>query len=155
MPFIQILSEQKRMVYEQPPAFTAKERKYFFSLPVSLKSRVYSFPALSNRVGFRLMFGYFLATKKFYPPESFHEKDIRYLCNQYNMLPFAFDVLGYKGSTYTQHRQFILEHFAFRAFQPKTHNSLIIQAIHEQIYSWESPQHIFTYILEWLEWRRI
>lgn len=155
MPLNQILSEQKRIAYERPPIFTAKERKYFLSLPVSLKSRVYAFSILSNRVGFRLMFGYFLATKQFYPPEAFYEKDIQYLYKQYAMLPFAFDATAYKSSTYTRHRQFILEHFAFEAFQPKMHNSLVLQTIHEQIYSWESPQHIFTYILEWLEWRRI
>jgi TnpA family transposase len=155
MPLLQILSAQKRMVYEQPPIFTAKERKDFFRVPVSLKNSVYAFPSLSNRVGFRLMFGYFLATKRFYPPESFHEKDIEYLCKQYNMLPFAFDALAYKGSTYTRHRHVILEHFAFEAFQSKVHNQLINQVIREQIYSWESPQHIFTYILEWLEWQRI
>ena len=155
MPLIQILSEKKRLEYEAPPIFSAKERKHFFGLPVSLKDKVHAFQSYANKVGIRLMFGYFLATKKFYPPEFFNEKDIKYLCNQYNMLPFAFDALAYKGSTSSRHRLIILDHFAVQAYQPKVHNSLVKQAIQEQIYSRESPKLIFDYILEWLEWRRI
>jgi len=155
MPLIQILSDKKRAEYQQVPPFSAKERKHFFSLPASLKNKVHSFPSISNKVGFRLMFGYFLATKKIYPPELFNEKDIRYLCKQYGVMPFAFDVARYKSSTYSRHRQLILQHFAFQPYQPRVHNSLVAEAIRKQIYSWEKPKFIITYILEWLEWRRI
>ena len=155
MPLIQILSEKKKAAYEQPPIFAAKERKHFLKLPAALQLKLQSFPTQSNKVGFRLMFGYFLATKKFFPPELFQQKDIQSLCNQYGMLPFAFDIENYKGSTYTRHRQLILEHFAFQPYQPSVHNPLVIDSIKEQIYSWENPQFIVSYILEWLEWRRI
>ena len=152
---IQILSDKERVEYQQAPSFDAKERKHFFSLPASLKSKVHSFPSVSNKIGFRLMFGYFLASKRIYSPESFNEKDIRYLCKQYGVMLFAFDVERYKSSTYSRHRQLVLQHFAFEPYQPRTHNSLVAQAIREQIYSWEKPKFIINYILEWLEWRRI
>ncbi len=155
MPLIQVLSDKKRAVYQKVPTFNAKERKYFLELPASLKLKVHAFPNTSNKVGFRLMFGYFLATKKFYPPEEFHPKDIRYLCNQYGLMPFGFDLDSYKSSTYSRHRQIILEHFAFQAYQPKIHRHLIRDAIEEQIYSWEAPNLIVQFILDWLEWRRI
>lgn len=155
MPLIQILSDKERVEYQQAPSFDAKERKHFFSLPASLKSKVHSFPSVSNKIGFRLIFGYFLATKRIYSPESFNEKDIRYLCKQYGVMPFAFDVERYKSSTYSRHRQLVLQHFAFEPYQPRAHNSLVTQAIREQIYSWEKPKFIINYILEWLEWRRI
>jgi hypothetical protein len=69
------------------------------------------------------------------------------------MLPF--NAARYNTSTYFRHRQIILEHFAFLAYQPKTHNPMISATIHEQIYSWENPKLIVDYILEWLKWRRI
>ena len=155
MPLIQILSDKHRAEYEQIPSFNAQQRKHFFSLPASLKIKVQSFPSISNKVGFRLMFGYFLATKTIYSPEQFDMKDIRYLCNQYGVMPFVFDSQQYKSSTYTRHKQIILKHFAFQSFQPKIHNPLLKDAIREQIYSWEEPKLIISFILDWLEWRRI
>lgn len=155
MPLIRVLSDKKRLAYESAPLFSAQERKHFFALPMALKNKVNTFSSAANKVGFRLLFGYFLATKQFYPTDAFHEKDIQYLCNQYNLLPFAFDALAYKGSTYTRHRQLILAHFAFQPYQAKLHNRLIEQAIKEQIYSWEAPERIFDYSLEWLVFRRI
>ncbi|MFK7978798.1 MAG: DUF4158 domain-containing protein [Saprospiraceae bacterium] len=155
MPLIQVLSEKEQTAYENVPTFTGNERKHFLSLPASLQIKVNSFPSLTNKVGFRLMFGYFLATKRIYPTEQFNQKDIQYLCNQYGIMPFAFDVAKYKSSTFSRHRQIILAHFAFQSYQPKIHNRLITDTIHEQIYSWEAPRLIVGYILEWLKWRRI
>lgn len=155
MPLIQVLSTKKKTKYEQPPIFSAKERKHFFRLPASLRMKVHSFLVVTNKVGFRLMFGYFLAFKKFYQPEHFRSKDIQYLCKQYGILPFGFDTDSYKGSTYTRHRQIILEHFAYQNYQPQIHNPLVIDAIKEQVYSWEEYRFIIKYLSEWLEWRRI
>lgn len=155
MPLIQILSAKKQTAYEEVPQFSAQNRKRFLTLPASLQMQVNSFPVLTNRIGFRLMFGYFLATKQFYSPDQFHPKDIRFLCNQYGLMPFAFETDQYKESTYHRHRQIILEHFAFKNYQPKLHNRLIEEVIQDQIYSWEKPALIVDYVLEWLEWRRI
>ena len=155
MPLIRILSEKKQQAYEAPPAFSASERKHFFNLPASLRVKVQSFPNFTNQIGFRLMFGYFLSTRAFYRVEQFREKDIRYLCGQYGMMPFAFDSKQYKTSTYYRHREVILEHFAFQAYQPRVHNPLLIDAIEEQVYSWEDYSLIVDYMVDWLEWRHI
>lgn len=155
MPLLEILSAKKRLEYEQVPLFQSKERKYFFALPKDLEDKIESYSGITNKVGFRLMFGYFLATKRFFPREAFDLKDIRCLCNQYGSMPFAFDPQNYKRSTYTRHRQVILRHFAFQAYQATTHTLQITQAIKKQLYSWEAPNLIFTYLLEWLEHQRI
>lgn len=155
MPLIQLLSDKKQAAYENAPIFTGNERKHFLSLPASLQIKANSFPSLTNKVGFRLMFGYFLATNQFYPTELFNQKDIQYLCNQYGMMSFAVDFVKYNTSTYFRHRQIILEHFAFQAYQPRVHNAMVSTTIHEQVYSWEDPKLIVGYILEWLKWRRI
>lgn len=155
MPLLEVLSEKKRLEYDHPPAFTAQERKYFLGLPSALKNKVHSYPTVTNKVGFRLMFGYFLATKRFFSNESFDQRDIQYLCNQYGVMPFAFEGENYHRATYFRHRKIILAHFAFEPYQPNTHLVQVEQAIKEQVYSWESPKFIFTYLLEWLEHRRI
>ena len=155
MPLIQILSDKKRIEYVHPPVFGAKERKHFFRLPASLEVKVQSFPVLANRIGFRLMFGYFLASKRFYSSEHFRQRDIQFLCKQNGILFFGFDASAYKRSTYNRHRQMILKHFAFQAYQLKVHDSLIINAIEEQVYSWEEYHLIIQYVLDWLEWRHI
>lgn len=155
MPLIQILSSKQQAEYENPPVFSAKQRKHFFKLPASLQTKVHSFRSLPNKIGFRLMFGYFLATKRFYSPEDFQQKDLRFLCKQYGMMFFAFDAQIYKQSTYTRHRQTILEHFAFQSYQAQVHNTMVKLAIKEQIYSWEANTFIVAYILEWLEGQHI
>jgi hypothetical protein len=75
MPLIQILSEKKQAAYENVPIFTGDERKHFLFLPASLQIKVNSFPSPTSKVGFRLMFGYFLATDQFYLTELFNQKD--------------------------------------------------------------------------------
>lgn len=155
MPLISILTEKKINEYEQPPVFSAQERKYFLTMPASIKLKVNSFHTITNKVGFQLMFGYFLARRRFYPPEQFQENDIRFLCRRLGVLPFAFDAKSYRKSTYTRHRTIILEYFAFKAYQPSFHDELLSNTIEAQIYSWEDNALIFNFMLEWLEWRRI
>jgi hypothetical protein len=147
MPLIRILSDKKREEYEQPPVFSAQERKHFFRLPASLQVKVSAFSSFTNQMGFKLMFGYFLAKKRFYPTTFFRQKDIRFLCGQQGAMPFAFDREGYKSSTYSRHRVMILEYFSFHAYQPKIHNPLVLDTIREQIYSWEDNELIVNYIL--------
>jgi len=155
MPLIAILSDTKIQEYERPPSFSATQRKHFLSMPASIKKRVNTFSSVTNKVGFQLMFGYFLAKKQFYPTELFRDKDIKFLCNRYSCMPFAFDKQRYRETTYTRHRKIILNYFAFKSYQPSVHNQLIVDAIESQIYSWEDNERIFNFIVEWLEWRRI
>jgi len=154
MPLINILPDKKINEYEQPPVFSARERKHFLTMPASIKLKVASFQTITNKVGFQLMFGYFLARRRFYPTEQFREKDIRFLCRRLGVLSFAFDAKSYRKSTYTRHRMIILEYFAFKTYQPTFHDELLSKAIEAQIYSWEDNALIFDFMLEWLEWRR-
>lgn len=155
MPRLKIWNQKQIRQYEHPPAFSAQERKHFLTLPASLQTKVNAFHTLTNKVGFGLMFSYFLARKRFYPTEHFAEKDIAFLCRRIGAWPFAFDEDAYKGSTYTRHRQFILDYFAFEAFQGDRHTELINEVIHEQIYSFEEPARVLNFMLEWLEGRHI
>ncbi|MDW3651898.1 MAG: Tn3 family transposase [Bacteroidia bacterium] len=155
MPLINILPKKKIKDYEEPPVFSAQQRKYFLTMPASIGAKVNSFPSSSNQGGFQLMFGYFLAQKRFYSPDQFREKDISFLCKRLGLMSFGFDAKSYRKSTYTRHKAMILEYFAFKPFETSTHGKLLSQAVEAQIYSWEDHALIFEFMLEWLEFRRI
>jgi hypothetical protein len=155
MPLIQILSDKQRMAYQRPSRLSATQRKSFFRLPAALQIKTSSFDSISNKIGFRLMFGYFLIDKRFYPTSHYTSKDIKYLCNLYGMLSIAFDHEDYNYSTYRRHRLIILDHFLFESYVASGHDLLISNAIKDQIYSWEEYGHILGFIKEWLEWRHV
>ena len=106
MPLINVLNEQQVNDYERPPVFSASERKHFLTMPLSIKEKINSFATIINKIGFQLMFGYFLARKRFYFKEQFHQKDIQFLCKRLGVLPFAFIAKHYRQTTYTRHRTF-------------------------------------------------
>ncbi len=96
-----------------------------------------------------------LARKRFYFKEQFRKKDIQFLCKRLGVLPFAFTIKQYRQTTYTRHRNIILKYFAFKGYQPSTHDRKLTKAIESQIYTWENNERIFKFILEWLEFRKI
>ena len=155
MPLINVLPKKQIQEYEQPPIFSASARKYFLTMPVSIKDKIKSFSSFSNKIGFQLMFGYFLARKRFYIKDLFRPKDINFVCGCVGVLSFAFDINSYKQSTYARHRAIILKYFAFKSYHPSSHGALLTKAIKSQIYSWEDHKHIFNFTLEWLQWRHI
>lgn len=155
MPLINILNQQQINDYEQPPIFTAAQRKHFLTMPLSVKEKVDSFANTTNQIGFQLMFGYFLARKRFYFKEQFRQKDIQFLCKRMGVLSFAFTIGQYRQTTYTRHRNIILQYFAFENYQPSIHDHQLMKAVESQIYAWEDNERIFRFILEWLIFRQI
>lgn len=155
MPRITIWNHKQIKAYETPPVFTSTERIHFLRLPPSLQTIVDNLKAFTNQIGFQLMFGYFMARKRFYPVETFHQEDILFFTAQMGILSFAFNSQDYKRQTYARHRQMILSHFGVESFEPPKHIPLIQRAIEEQIISYERPNYILPFILEWLEWRQI
>lgn len=155
MPLLEILSEQQIREYEEPPIFSAAERKHFLTMPVSIRKKVNALSSSTNKVGFQLMFGYFLACKRFYFKEQFRNKDINFLCKRLGIMAFGFDIQQYRQTTYTRHRLIILEYFAFQIYQPTIHNVMLTAAIETQIYSWEDNIRIFQFGLKWLASRNI
>ena len=155
MPLLEILSEKQIREYEEPPVFSAVERKHFLTMPLSVRNQVDALSTPTNKVGFQLMFGYFLARKRFYFKEQFRNKDIHFLCRRLGIMDFGFDKSQYRQTTYTRHRTMILEYFAFQIYQPSIHNTMLSDAIKTQVYSWEDNIRIFKFLLQWLEFRNI
>ena len=109
MPLLEILSEKQIKEYEGPPVFSAAERKHFLTMPLSVRKQVDALSTPTNKVGFQLMFGYFLARKRFYSKEQFRDKDIHFLCRRLGIMTFGFDRSQYRQTTYTRHRTMSLE----------------------------------------------
>lgn len=152
---ITIWNHKQIKQYESPPVFTIIERKYFLRIPAALATKVKGLKTITNQIGFRLMAGYFMASKRFYLVEGFHQADILFLARQFGTMAFAFTPSYYKRQTYARHRQIILKHFGFESFDSQKHFPLVEKAIEEQITSYEAPQYILPFILEWLEQRQI
>jgi hypothetical protein len=76
---LQILSPEEIETFENPPFFTAQERKYYFSLPAWAKTQLSKLESPVSKIGFMLQLGYFRATKKFYPKASFPTEDAEFV----------------------------------------------------------------------------
>ncbi len=110
MPRIQILTPAEYAVFEKPPTFTNLERQHFFNLSPTLFDLLTTFRTPTNKIGFVLTLGYFLATKRFFGLQ-FHKVDAAYVARQLGFLPGVpgiFDLTTYQETTARRHRQMIL-----------------------------------------------
>ena len=76
MPRMRILTANEQGVFDKPPLFDHRERKQFFSAPKALMDIAATLRTPDSQIGFLLMCGYFKATKRFYLPQDFCERDI-------------------------------------------------------------------------------
>ncbi len=76
MPRMRILSSSEQEAFDKPPQFDHHKRKQFLDLPKVLEDRAATLRTPSNQIGFLVMCGYFRATRRFYLPQEFHERDI-------------------------------------------------------------------------------
>jgi len=82
---MRILNLNEREAFDQPPVFDHLERKRFFTLLKSLMNIAATLRTPSSQIGFLLMCGYFKASKRFYQPQDFHERDIAFIARQINL----------------------------------------------------------------------
>ena len=76
MPRMRILNAAEQARFEHPPAFNSAERKRYFDFSQSVMHAVQDLRSPVNRIGFLLAYGYFRATRRFFSPEQYHERDI-------------------------------------------------------------------------------
>ena len=76
MPRMRILTTNEQELFDRPPLFNHCDRKRFFDLPKGLLDIADSLRTPSGQIGFLLMCGYFKATKRFFQPHDFHERDV-------------------------------------------------------------------------------
>lgn len=81
---MRILSNNEQDAFDKPPLFDHKERKQFLILPKGLMDIVEGLRTPESQIGFLLMCGYFKATKRFYQPQDFRDRDIAAAIRQLN-----------------------------------------------------------------------
>jgi hypothetical protein len=120
MPRMNILNAVEREAFDSPPAFTSVQRKQYFDFPSGLHRLARSLRTSTHQLCFLLNAGYFRAAKRFFPPCTFHRRDIEYVAGQIELAEQAFDLADYSRRTRQFHQHVIRSFYGFRLFDPKT-----------------------------------
>ena len=152
MPRMHILTPAEYATFETPPVFTTLERQRFFDLSPRLEHLLSTFRTPTNQLCFVLTLGYFKATNRFFA-RQFHDPDAIYVARQLGVLPGMFDLRAYEDTTARRHRQIILDHLGFQAFEEPAKHHLLTE-IHSLIRSQARPKAIFLHALDILARRK-
>ena len=152
MPRMHILTPAEYATFETPPVFTTLERQRFFDLSSSLEHLLSTFRTPTNQLCFVLTLGYFKATNRFFACQ-FHAPDAVYVARQLGGLPGMFDLRAYEDTTARRHRQIILDHLGFQAFEEPAKHRLLTE-IHPLIRSQARPKAIVLHALDILARRK-
>jgi len=114
---MKILNTTEQVSFDKPPTFNSEERKRFFNTPSELMDAALRLRAPCHQIGFLLASGYFKATKKFFPFEDYHLRDIEYLAKRINISAECFHASDIPETTKRRHRDSILTHYGFRGFE--------------------------------------
>ncbi len=152
MPRMHILTPAEYATFETPPVFTMLERQRFFDLSPSLEHLLSTFRTPTNQLCFVLTLGYFKATNRFFA-RQFHDPDAIYVARQLGVLPGMFDFRAYEDTTARRHRQIILDHLGFQAFEESAKHHLLTE-LHPLIRSQARPKAIFLHALDLLARRK-
>jgi hypothetical protein len=97
---MRILTANEQELFDRPPLFNHCDRKRFFDLPKGLLDIADSLRTLSGQVGFLLMCGYFKATKRFFQPHDFHERDVDAVAHA-----LALQSVGFSADAYAKQKR--------------------------------------------------
>lgn len=73
---MRILTSREQATFDKPPLFDHEQRKQFFSFPKLLLEIAHTLRTSSSQIGFLLLCGYFKATKNFFLPQDFLQRDV-------------------------------------------------------------------------------
>jgi len=79
---MKILNSNEQEMFDKPPVFNSTERKQFFDFPQILIDKAETLRKPSTRIGFLLACGYFKASKRFFKPQDYHQRDIEYVARR-------------------------------------------------------------------------
>ncbi|OED49129.1 hypothetical protein AB838_08170 [Rhodobacteraceae bacterium (ex Bugula neritina AB1)] len=121
---MRILTSNEQDAFDKPPLFDHKERKQFLILPKGLMDIAKGLRTPDSQIGFLLMCAYFKATKRFYQPQDFHDRDIAAATYQLNLSGGTFSPTQYTETTRLRHQRQILGFYGFLPFDQKASEAL-------------------------------
>ena len=114
-----ILEKSYQQEFENPPLLTAPQRQLCFQIDESLKPVLRSLDLAINQAGFLLQLGYFRVTARFFPVDTFREKDWAFVIRRLRLPHQRIHPQFYADSTMRYHRQLILDFMQVEAFRGK------------------------------------
>jgi Domain of unknown function (DUF4158) len=79
MPRMNILNAVEQEAFESAPVFTSFQRKQHFDFPQAIQQATANLRTPANQLCFLLSCGYFKASKRFFPAQTFHPRDVEYV----------------------------------------------------------------------------
>ena len=154
MPRMSILTNSEQEVFDKPPLFDHEQRKQFFNFPETLLEIAKRLRTPSNQMGFLLLCGYFKATKRFFLPQNFLQRDIDAVARQLGIESEPFKSSDYTETTRLRHQKNILEFYCFRDFDDKAVEILAIE-INTMTKIYLKPKLIFDRCVDFLVQKKI
>ena len=154
MPQMSILTNSEQEVFDKPPLFDHEQRKQFFNFPKTLLEIAKTLRTSNNQMGFLLLCGYFKATKRFFLPQNFLQRDIDAVVRQLGIESEPFKSTDYTETTRLRHQKTILEFYCFRAFDDKAVEILEIE-INTMAQIYLKPRLIFDRCVDFLVQKKI
>ncbi|MCY4168279.1 MAG: Tn3 family transposase, partial [Rhodobacter sp.] len=114
MPRMRILSPSERDDFDKPPVFDFRDRKKFLTFPQSLLGIAQSMRNPAHRIGFLVNCGYFRATRRFFAPSDFVERDLVFVARGLGLDPVS--TIEIQNRTRQRHQGLILDHYGFSPF---------------------------------------
>ena len=142
MPRMNILNRTEQNTFDTPPVFNSAERKLFFDFPPSLLETALRLQKSASRISFLLSCGYFRATKRFFRPQDYHQRDIKYVVRRIDLSSAKYAPEDYAPRSRRRHEKFILDFYGYQRFAEEA-ESLIKKEIDSMICAQLKPNLIF------------
>ncbi|MDB9706969.1 Tn3 family transposase [Planktotalea frisia] len=149
---MRILTVNEQEAFNKPPPFDHRDRKKFFDFPKSLLAVAATMRNPDHQISFLVSCGYFRATRRFYAPADFVDRDIAYVASQLDhSVPSN---VRYPDRTRQRHQQVILDFHGFTPFDLSASTTLATE-IATMARMHLKPRLIFDRCVDFLIQRRV
>ena len=151
---MRILTSSEQETFDKPPLFNYEQRKQFLSFPKPLLETAHALRTPNSQIGFLLLCGYFKATKCFFLPKSFHQRDVEAVSKVLDYQPSEFLADNYPKTTRQRHQKLLLEFYGFSSFDSEVESALATE-ITTMAKTYLKPKMIFGRCVDFLIQKRI
>ena len=120
MRIFDILTKEEQIEFDSPPTFDILAQKKYFAVSSEIENWLKTISSPTYMVGFVLLLGYACCRGKFFPPATFHNSDITFVCKKLKVSPKSIDFTSYNLRTFSYHKQKIREYLQLLPFDSNT-----------------------------------